>query len=170
MGGVRTMAPVVRPSASLCETDAKGARTVVTDVAPGSAEHSPNPPAQNHEGTTLVDVAPRSTVSSRICLSFHAMTLMGAEHIDEPTVEAIVAGGIPEDEDMKALVTAAKYAMAHKGIFLPRDKTHLATMVRREAGGEFAHRPARTYTTPAQPAPPPALTTPCVPGPPGYRG
>jgi AhpD family alkylhydroperoxidase len=69
-----------------------------------------------------------SANNCEICLSFHAMTLMGAEHISEPEVETIVHGGVPDDENMSALVIAAKYAMAHKGIFLEREKAHLASL------------------------------------------
>ena len=56
-----------------------------------------------------------------------AVKAQGAEK-DAKEVEAIVAGGVPEDEKMAGLVVAAKYAMAHKGIFLEREKKHLAML------------------------------------------
>ena len=62
-----------------------------------------------------------------MCLSFHAMMLAGAEKPAED-VREIVAGGAPKDAEMRKLVIAAKYAMAHKGILLPREKLHLASM------------------------------------------
>merc|ERR1719224_228242 len=75
----------------------------------------------------VIWTAVSSANNCEICLSFHAMTLMGAEK-DAKEVEAIVAGGVPEDEKMAGLVVAAKYAMAHKGIFLEREKKHLAML------------------------------------------
>jgi AhpD family alkylhydroperoxidase len=63
-----------------------------------------------------------------ICLSFHAMALAAAEGVDQSTVDLIAKGGVPAGTDLEPLVIAAKYAMAHKGIFLPREKAHLKTM------------------------------------------
>ena len=42
-------------------------------------------------------------------------------------LKAIVDGGLPEDPEMRGLVIGAKYALAHKGIYLEREKKHLAT-------------------------------------------
>merc|ERR1711918_256511 len=62
-----------------------------------------------------------------LCLSFHAMTLL-KENASEEDVAAIVAGGLPRDEHLNGLVIAAKYALAHKGILLQREKQHLASL------------------------------------------
>ena len=62
-----------------------------------------------------------------LCLSFHAMAL-GGTGMDAADVDAISAGGLPADESAKKLVVAAKYALAHKGIILPREKLHLAEL------------------------------------------
>merc|ERR1712146_65816 len=62
-----------------------------------------------------------------ICLSFHAM-MMGQHGVPSADGELIVAVGTPSDERLKGLVTATKYALAHKGIILPREKQHLEIM------------------------------------------
>jgi len=64
-----------------------------------------------------------------MCLSFHAMA-MGDEKLknDPADIKEIVAGGLPKDPEMRKLVIAAKYALAHKGVLLPREKLHLASM------------------------------------------
>jgi AhpD family alkylhydroperoxidase len=49
-----------------------------------------------------------------LCLSFHAMKLGKYEKPSED-IKAIVAGGLPEDPEMRGLVVGAKYALAHKG-------------------------------------------------------
>merc|ERR1711998_650965 len=46
----------------------------------------------------------------------------------EEDVAAIVAGGLPTNNHLKGLVIAAKYALAHKGILLQREKQHLASL------------------------------------------
>ena len=63
-----------------------------------------------------------------MCLSFHAMALGGDTKNDPSDIAEIAAGGLPKDPEMRKLAVAAKYAMAHKGIFLEREKKHLATM------------------------------------------
>ncbi len=75
----------------------------------------------------VIFAAVSATNNCEMCLSFHAMMLAGAEKPAED-VREIVAGGAPKDAEMRKLVIAAKYAMAHKGILLPREKLHLASM------------------------------------------
>ena len=62
-----------------------------------------------------------------MCLSFHAMALGGAG-MDKSDVDALVAGGLPSGESDRAMAIAAKYAMAHNGVMLPREKRHLARL------------------------------------------
>merc|ERR1711959_245848 len=60
-----------------------------------------------------------------MCLSFHAMVLQKDDAVAD--IDEIVAGGLPKDANTRALVLATKYALAHKGIILPREKKHLAS-------------------------------------------
>jgi len=61
------------------------------------------------------------------CLSFHAMQM--AQHgVSAADVQAISNGGVPSDPKLAALVVAAKYAAAHKGVFLTREKKHLKAL------------------------------------------
>ena len=61
-----------------------------------------------------------------ICLSFHAMGMSKEENpATQDDIETIVNGGVPKDERLAGVVTTAKYVLAHKGIFLPREKQHL---------------------------------------------
>jgi len=62
-----------------------------------------------------------------LCLSFHGMT-MTQQGVDAADIAIIVAGGVPEDARLKKLVTATKYAIAHKGIYLEREKKHLSAL------------------------------------------
>ena len=90
-------------------------------VAPGAFEH-----------LTPIDIEAIWTATSaanncEICLSFHAGALLGAEYpADE--VATMTAGGVPKEKKLARLVMAAKYALAHKGILLEREKKHLASM------------------------------------------
>lgn len=79
------------------------------------------------EEAEVIYAAVSSVNNCELCLSFHAMTLGGQK---KPTadIKEIVAGGLPKDPEMRKLVIGAKYALAHKGIFLEREKLHLATM------------------------------------------
>ena len=66
-----------------------------------------------------------------ICLSFHAMALGNpdANPLHPDDLAAMLSGGVPtRDKRAHDLAVAAKYALAHKGILLPREKQHLATM------------------------------------------
>ena len=70
-----------------------------------------------------------------MCLSFHMMMLGNPESptgSDMPVgdIMEIAQGGLPPPEHARAhaLVTAAKYSLAHKGIYLAREKKHLATL------------------------------------------
>ena len=55
-----------------------------------------------------------------LCLSFHAMT-MGQHGEPAEDIKEIVAGGLPQDPELRGLVIASKYALAHKGIYLERE-------------------------------------------------
>lgn len=62
-----------------------------------------------------------------MCLSFHALALK--EKLSEGDLKLMLAGGVPQDDERAyALAVAAKYALAHKGILLDREKKHLATL------------------------------------------
>ena len=70
-----------------------------------------------------------------LCLSFHAMGLKGGESIADDDLALLVSGGIPQTElllngkgRLKNMAIAAKYAIAHKGIILPRERKHLAKL------------------------------------------
>ena len=59
------------------------------------------------------------------CLSFHAMGLGKHPELDKKDIDEILLGGLPKDPKDRALVIATKYAMAHKGVLLEREKKHL---------------------------------------------
>ena len=66
-----------------------------------------------------------------MCLSFHALALGNPEAspMKQADIDRMLAGGLPEhDSRARDLAVAAKYALAHKGILLPREKKHLAQM------------------------------------------
>jgi len=92
-----------------------------TTMADGAFEYFTAPE------TEVVYTAVSAVNNCELCLSFHAMTL-GKHGRDSADIKEIVAGGLPKDPEMRKLVTASKYALAHKGIFLDREKKHLATM------------------------------------------
>merc|ERR550514_762888 len=79
------------------------------------------------EAIEVIYAAVSAANNCEMCLSFHAMVLTGAKK-DTADVKELVAGGLPKDPEMRNLAIAAKYALAHKGIFLVREKKHLATM------------------------------------------
>ena len=75
----------------------------------------------------IIFAAVSAVNNCELCLSFHSM-VMTQHEADAEDVNEIVAGGLPKDPAMRKLVIASKYALAHKGIFLPREKLHLASM------------------------------------------
>ena len=79
------------------------------------------------EDIEVIYAAVSAINNCEMCLSFHAMT-MGGHGVSAEHIKAIVAGGVPSDSRLAALVTGAKYATAHKGIFLEREKKHLAIL------------------------------------------
>ena len=92
-------------------------KTYTTAMAPGAFEHF------DAEAIETVYAAVSSSNNCEMCLSFHAMAL-GASASAEDIAE-IVAGGLPKDPKMRTLVIASKYALAHKGIYLERERKHL---------------------------------------------
>jgi hypothetical protein len=79
----------------------------------------------------VLHTAVSATNNCEFCLSFLASMML--ESSEPPTlskeeVDEIMAGGLPKDTKMRTLVTGAKYALAHKGIILPREKLHLESM------------------------------------------
>lgn len=64
--------------------------------------------------------------SCEYCLSFHSMG-MGGAGAAPADVDAVINGGLPADAALAGVVTAAKFALSHKGVFLPHEKIHLAT-------------------------------------------
>ena len=95
-------------------------KTYTTAMAPGAFEHF------DAEAIETVYAAVSSSNNCEMCLSFHAMAL-GASASAEDIAE-IVAGGLPKDPKMRTLVIASKYALAHKGIYLERERKHLAVL------------------------------------------
>lgn len=95
-------------------------KTYTTAMAPGAFEHF------DAEAIETVYAAVSSSNNCEMCLSFHAMAL-GASASAEDIAE-IVAGGLPKDPKMRTLVIASKYALAHKGIYLDRERKHLAML------------------------------------------
>ena len=53
---------------------------------------------------------------------------MKEKDISPSDIEMMVKGGVPADEKLATLTIATKYAMAHKGIILPREKQHLESL------------------------------------------
>lgn len=60
-----------------------------------------------------------------ICLSFHTASLMKQKALSREDIDRMATGGIPNNPKYQNLAIAAKYAAAHKGIFLEREKLHL---------------------------------------------
>ena len=90
-------------------------------VSPGSFNYF------TPEDIEVIYAAVSAVNNCEMCLSFHAMT-MGANGVNAEHIKSIVAGGVPNDTKLAALVTAAKYSTAHKGVFLEREKKHLAML------------------------------------------
>lgn len=79
----------------------------------------------------IIFAAVSATNNCEICASFHAMVLSNPEapqSLPAEDVEEILRGGLPADPGARALVIATKYALAHKGVLLEREKAHLATL------------------------------------------
>lgn len=85
------------------------------------------PNSLNHIGPVERDVihaAVSSTNNCELCLSFHASALKGK--LSDADVSAMLDGGLPKDDPtMRKWAIAAKYALAHKGVILPREREHL---------------------------------------------
>ena len=62
-----------------------------------------------------------------ICLSFHTSSLARQKAMSSEDIALLAAGGLP-DNKYTNLAIAAKYANAHKGILLEREKAHLAEL------------------------------------------
>jgi AhpD family alkylhydroperoxidase len=75
----------------------------------------------------VVFTAVSAANNCELCLSFHSMT-MGQHKRSQKDIDEISAGGLPQDPELRKLVVATKYALAHKGVFLPREAKHLASM------------------------------------------
>lgn len=90
----------------------------IATLSPGALQHL------SAGDLEVIYAATSAANNCELCLSFHAITMLkaGASQAD---VDAIVAGGLPQDAKLKGLVIASKYALAHKGILLPREKIHL---------------------------------------------
>ena len=83
----------------------------------------------------VIYTAVSATNNCELCLSFHAMGLKGGESISDEDLAILVSGGVPQTESLlngkgrlKSMAIAAKYAIAHKGILLPRERKHLAQL------------------------------------------
>ena len=81
----------------------------------------------NAKEIEVIYTAVSAANNCELCLSFHAMTL-GEHERNAADIKEIGAGGLPKDEEMRKLVVASKFALAHKGIYLEREKIHLASM------------------------------------------
>ena len=63
-----------------------------------------------------------------MCLSFHAAGLKQANHLEDADIEALLEGALPSKPEARKLAIATKYAIAHKGILLEREKAHLESL------------------------------------------
>ena len=72
----------------------------------------------------ILYTATSASNNCELCLSFHAAALK--DQLPAADIEALLHGGLPSDKRARALAIAAKYALAHKGAMLPREKVHLA--------------------------------------------
>ena len=97
----------------------------------------------NSTETSFLDGPKRQVVNTivsaanncELCLSFHALGLQAAASKED--IAAMVAGGLPADAELKKIAIAAKYAIAHKGLLLEREKAHLESLgVSKEMYGE----------------------------------
>jgi AhpD family alkylhydroperoxidase len=73
----------------------------------------------------IIYTAVSAANNCEMCLSFHAMGLGKHPELDKKDIDEILLGGLPKDPKDRALVIATKYAMAHKGVLLEREKKHL---------------------------------------------
>lgn len=73
----------------------------------------------------IINTVTSSMNNCEICLSFHTASLMKQKALSREDIDEMAAGGLPTNPKYKNLAIAAKYAAAHKGIFLEREKTHL---------------------------------------------
>ena len=86
----------------------------------------------NHE-TTFISPLQRQIINCvvsaanncEICLSLHAAVLYKGTVLKQPDVDLLLEGALPNDPEARKIAIAAKYAIAHKGILLPREKAHL---------------------------------------------
>jgi AhpD family alkylhydroperoxidase len=62
------------------------------------------------------------------CIAFHAIALKDAGTLTKDDINEMMEGGLPQNPTMRPLAIGAKYALAHKGILLPRETMHMATM------------------------------------------
>lgn len=90
----------------------------------------------NSTETTFVSAIDRQIIycvvsaanNCEMCLSFHASGLLQAEHLPVSDVDALLEGALPADANARKLAIATKYAIAHKGILLAREKAHLEAL------------------------------------------
>ena len=75
----------------------------------------------------VINTVTSAANNCEICLSFHTSSLARQEAMSLEDIANLAAGGVP-DNKFKNLVIAAKYANAHKGILLEREKAHLAEL------------------------------------------
>merc|ERR1711988_228208 len=82
----------------------------------------------NQDDLEILFLAVSAANNCELCLSFHSMALK--EKLSENDLNAMLAGGLPSPTEKRvyALAVAAKYALAHKGALLRREKEHLATL------------------------------------------
>jgi len=73
----------------------------------------------------IINLVTSAANNCEICLSFHCAAL--AKEFSKEDLALMAQGGIPEGK-WKNLVIAAKYANAHKGMYLEREKQHLAEL------------------------------------------
>merc|ERR1719453_3031280 len=81
----------------------------------------------------IIYAAVSAVNNCEMCLSFHMMQLGNPEsptgsYMEKSDIATIAKGGIPSSKKEAAFVEAAKYALAHKGVLLDREKKHLATL------------------------------------------
>jgi len=96
-------------------------KTYVATVSPDAFEHF------DAKAIEVVYTAVSAINNCEMCLSFHAAAL-GPAGLPAEDIAEILAGGLPKDAETRKLVIGAKYAMAHKGVLLAREKVHLAAL------------------------------------------
>jgi len=77
-------------------------------------------------GRQVVNTVVSAANNCEMCLSFHALGLKEAASAED--IAAMVAGGLPADENLRMIAIATKYAISHKGILLEREKKHLESL------------------------------------------